>query len=69
MSKKNLEPPRWFFVPFVPPSRDNFRRWNILLIAILSFIVVGIFLASSFPENAPNAASRISPQGHNVHTP
>jgi hypothetical protein len=57
-------PPRWSYVSSAPGTEAKFQRWNVVLIAILAFLVLGMFLVAKAPEpgsSAPNATT-ISPK-------
>jgi len=40
----------WFIVPVRPGMERGYRRWNIVLISALAFIVIGVFVMTLTPE-------------------
>jgi hypothetical protein len=51
---------RWSFAPVTPGTEARFRRWNIVLIVILAFLVLGVFVAGKAPEPESYASNRTS---------
>jgi hypothetical protein len=56
MRRSRYGPPRWSFVPPAPGTDAKFRRWNIILIVILAFFVLGVFVVARAPEPGSNAS-------------
>ena len=50
MRKTDSDPPQWHFVPVPPGTEARFRRWNMIMIAILAFIVLGLLAVASIPH-------------------
>ena len=50
MRRSRYGPPRWSYVPPAPGTEAKFRRWNVVLIVILAFLVLGAFVAAKAPE-------------------
>ncbi len=71
MRRANSNHPRWFFVPFSPDIDERFRRWKVAIIAVLAFLVLGVFAASSVPQMGKGAstASATRLKIHKQHTP
>ena len=49
MRKENV-PARWNFASPARGTEAKFRRWNIVLIVVLGFLVLGVFVAAKAPE-------------------
>ena len=47
-------PPQCSLASPAPGTAAKFRRWNVVLIAILAFIVLGAFVAAEAPRTASN---------------
>jgi hypothetical protein len=45
MRNPNSAPGRWNLIPTEPGIHANFLRWNIIIISILAFLVLGAFVA------------------------
>lgn len=62
MRRSNYGPLQWSLASPAAGTAARFRRWNILLIAILAFIVLGVFVAAEAPHttNTSNATLRDS---------
>ena len=53
-----------------PGTASRFRRWNIVLIAILVFVVLGAFVAAEAPHSGSNPSSaslKENPSPTSVH--
>jgi hypothetical protein len=50
MRRSSYGPLQWNLVPPAPGCPPGFRRWNVVLIAILAFIVLGAFVAAKAPH-------------------
>jgi len=61
--RSDYGPLRWSLVPPKPGTAARFRRWNIVLIAILIFLVLGAFVVAKAPRTAANTNA---PAGDNV---
>src|SRR5246127_4943904 len=61
MRRSNSEPLRWHFAPVKPGMEASFRRWNIGLISMLTFIVLGVFIIAVVPgtANSPSPANMV----------
>jgi serine protease Do len=61
MRSSNSEPLLWHFVPVKPGMEASFRRWNIGLISMLIFIVLGVFTIAVVPgtANSPSSANKV----------
>ena len=46
MRRNNLDPPLWHFIAVEPEANRAFRRVNVIIISILSFIILGLFIAA-----------------------
>jgi hypothetical protein len=60
MRRSNYGPLDWSLASPAPGTGAKFRRWNIVLIAILAFLVLGVFVLAEAPNterNASNAAN------------
>lgn len=59
MRRSEYGPLQWSLVSTAPGIPAGFRRWNIILIAILAFLVLGVFVVAKAPHTgsgAPDAA-------------
>ena len=45
-------PPQWSLASPTPGTAARFRRWNLVLIAILAFLVLGVFVVAEAPRTA-----------------
>ena len=45
-------PPQWSLASPAPGTAARFRRWNLVLIAILAFLVLGVFVVAEAPRTA-----------------
>ena len=45
-------PSQWSLASPAPGTAARFRRWNVVLIAILAFLVLGVFVAAEAPQTA-----------------
>jgi hypothetical protein len=49
---RDFEDHPWFIIP-VPPGREqSYHRWNLALISVLMFVVLGVFAMTLIPELA-----------------
>jgi hypothetical protein len=71
MRRMNCDPPRWHFVQVPPDVVARFRRWNVVMIAILAFIVLGLIVAASVPNpwNNTTTTSTVPLKNRKQHTP
>jgi hypothetical protein len=62
LRRSNYGPVQWSLASPAPGTAARFRRWNIVLIAILAFLVLGVFVAAEAPRttNTSNATLRDS---------
>ncbi len=56
MQKKNSEDPMWHFVSPQPGIEASFRRWNVVIISLLSMLVLGLFTLALVPQTGTAAA-------------
>lgn len=49
MRRNNLDPPVWHFIAVEPEANRAFRRVNVIIISILTFLILGIFIATIVP--------------------
>jgi hypothetical protein len=47
---RNYEHRPWFILPAVPNIERRYRRWDVVLISALAFIVIGVFVMTMTPE-------------------
>jgi serine protease Do len=61
MRSSNSESLRWHFAPVKPGMEASFRRWNIGLISMLTFTVLGVFMIAVVPgtANSPSPANMV----------
>src|ERR1700739_728056 len=61
MRGNNSEPLLWHFVSVKPGMEASFRRWNIGLISMLIFIVLGVFTIAVVPgtANSPSPTNKV----------
>ena len=45
MQRLFFDPPSWNLLPPEPPQKTGLRRWNIIIILILAFVVLGACVA------------------------
>jgi hypothetical protein len=57
MRRSNYGPLEWSLAPPAPGTAAKFRRWNIVLIAILAFLVLGVFVVAEAPHTGSNASN------------
>jgi hypothetical protein len=50
MRRRDPDFESWYFVPLDPYTESRFRRWNIVIIAILGFLILGLFLTAVIPN-------------------
>ena len=50
--RSSYGPPQWRLASPAPGTAARFRRWNMVLIAILIFLVLGVFVAAEAPRSA-----------------
>jgi hypothetical protein len=62
MRSTNSNHEKWYLVPMEPGMNATFRRWNIVIITILAFLVFGIFVAGIVPrlEGGTSAARKVT---------
>jgi hypothetical protein len=64
MRRSHYGPLQWSLAAPAPGTAAKFRRWNLVLIAILVFLVLGVFVVAeapttgSGPSNSANAQWR-----------
>jgi hypothetical protein len=56
MRKNGYGRPRWSFVLPARETVARFRRWNVVLIVVLAFLVLGVFVAAKAPEPGGSAS-------------
>ena len=49
MRRNNLDPPVWHLIAVEPEANRAFRRVNVIIISILTFLILGIFIATIVP--------------------
>jgi hypothetical protein len=61
MRDSNSESHLWHFVPVKPGMEASFRRWNIGMISMLTFVVLGVFTIAVVPgtANNPSPANKV----------
>jgi len=47
---------RWFFVPVQPGTTASLRRWDVVIISLLSLLVLGLLLVAIIPQKASSAS-------------
>src|SRR5205823_4234387 len=52
MRRSNYGPLQWSFAAPPPGTVARSRRWNLVLIAILAFLVLGVFVVAEAPRTA-----------------
>jgi hypothetical protein len=57
MRRREYGPVEWSLASPAPGTAAKFRRWNLLLIAILAFLVIGVFVAAEAPGTSSNASN------------
>lgn len=59
MRRLYFGPLQWHLLPPEPPKKIVFRRWNIIIVLILAFVVLGVCVAGmgSLGENKGVAAT------------
>ena len=62
--RKAYGPPPWSLRPPAPGIEKRFRRWNVVLIAILAFFVLGMFVLAKAPAPSMTAHSASSQHVH-----
>ena len=50
---------QWSFAAPAPGTAAKFRRWNLVLIAILAFLVLGVFVAAEAPRTASDTTASL----------
>jgi serine protease Do len=45
MRSTDSDPQSWHLIPVEPGNKASFRRWNVIIISFLAFVVLGIFVA------------------------
>lgn len=62
-------PLQWSLAPPAPGTAAKFRRWNLILIPILVFLVLGVFVVAEAPRTAgdTNASSKENASPAPVH--
>ena len=60
MYRKDSETPRWWFVPVIPEEETRFRHWSQVTIAVLAFLILGLFLAAGIPQPTNHTAASAS---------
>ena len=54
--RSSYGPLQWRLATPAPGTVARCRRWNIVLIAVLAFLVLGVFVVAEAPRRAPNSA-------------
>ena len=59
MRRSGYGPLQWSLASPAPGTAAKFRRWNVVLIAILAFLVLGVFVVAEAPRtgNGPSNAA------------
>ena len=57
MRRSNDGPLQWCLTPPAPGTVARSRRWNLVLIAILGFLVLGVFVAAEAPHTGSSASN------------
>ena len=58
--------PQWSLASPAPGTAAKFRRWNVVLIAILAFLVVGVFVAAEAPRTAGDTNASLKENAHHA---
>jgi hypothetical protein len=58
--RSNYGPLQWSLASPGPGTEAKFRRWNIVLIAILAFLVLGVFVVAEAPHTGSNASNAVN---------
>jgi hypothetical protein len=71
MPRNKFESPRWYFVQVPPDVVARFRRSNVVMIAILAFLVLGLLVIASVPHPGNNTTATSTAPLKNLkqHTP
>ena len=66
MRKYTSDPAPWHFVPVQTVDQARVRRWNIIIISFLAFLLTGLFLTATLPSSggSSSAASKVPPKIH-----
>src|SRR5256884_2272008 len=57
MRRSNYGPLQWSFAAPPPGTVARSRRWNLVLIAILAFLVLGVFVVAEAPHTGSGASN------------
>ena len=57
MRRSNYGPLQWSFAAPPPGTVARSRRWNLVLIAILTFLVLGVFVVAEAPHTGSGASN------------
>ena len=55
MRRSNYGPLQWYLAAPAPGTAARSRRWNLVLIAILAFLVLGVFVVAEAPHTGSSA--------------
>lgn len=55
--RRNYGPVEWSLASPAPGVAARFRRWNLVLIALLAFLVLGAFVAAEAPRSANDVSN------------
>lgn len=64
----NLDPGFWHLMPAKPGIEASFKRWNLILIVLLAFVVLGAFVAGLGSEALHGPIANSSPSHAVQHT-
>src|SRR5215813_15440994 len=63
MRRSEYGPVQWSLASPAPGTAAGFRRWNLVLIAILVFLVLGVFVAAEAPRTAGDTDASLNESG------
>ncbi|MGB7513161.1 MAG: hypothetical protein WBW90_03320 [Candidatus Acidiferrum sp.] len=70
MRKTDFDSPRWYFVQVPADVVSGFRRWNVIMIAILAFLILGLLVIAIVPHPVNTTATNTAQfKNHKQHTP
>jgi hypothetical protein len=60
MRRPYFETQPWHLAPVKPGEEASFRRWDAIIISILSMLVLGLILLTVVPQTANNTTAATS---------